>query len=152
MTQFALSSPTSSPIQLDLFFITPLWFFALYSKFLRQPIPENSWLFHTFYCECPYKMNSEIFVLPPSRALLGHPVQKKFILFSFHKQKSSYNPYLKFLDFSQLLVADTPIKNFSKNFVYTLWQHFWDTRYKYIFFVFCFNQKNLFTKPSWNNF
>ena len=25
-------------------------------------------------------------------------------------KKSSYNPYLKFLDFSQLLVADTPMK------------------------------------------
>ena len=43
-------------------------------------------------------------------------------------KKSSYNPYLKFLDFSQLLVADTPMK-----FFYTLWQHFWDTQYKNIF-------------------
>ena len=28
---------------------------------------------------------------------------------------------------------------------------FWDTPYKNIFFIFGFNQKNLFTKPSWNN-
>ena len=27
-------------------------------------------------------------------------------------KKSSYNPYLKFLDFSQLLVADTPMNFF----------------------------------------
>ena len=28
------------------------------------------------------------------------------------------------------------------------WQHFCDTQSSF----FCFNQKNLFTKPSWNNF
>ena len=56
-------------------------------------------------------------------------------------KKSSGNPYLKILDFSQILSADTPINFFlSKNFVYILWQNFWDT--KYIFFLnFCFYQK-----------
>ena len=47
------------------------------------------------------------------------------------------NPYLKFLDFSQLLVADTPMK-------YTLSQHFWNTQYKNYFDFFPFI-KNLFT-------
>ena len=40
---------------------------------------------------------------------------------------------------------------YSKIFVYTLWQHFWDTQYKNIFLNFCFNQ-NLITNPSWSNF
>jgi len=48
---------------------------------------------------------------------------------------SSYHSYLKFLDFSQLLVADTPLWIFfSIKFVYTLWQNFLDTQYKNIFF------------------
>ena len=61
---------------------------------------------------------------------------------------SSYNPYLKFLDFSQLLVADTPMKFYFEKFCFhpltALLRH---AVHKY-FFVFCFNQKNLFTKPS----
>ena len=40
---------------------------------------------------------------------------------------------------------------FLENFC-SLWQHFWDTQYKNIFFIFSFNQKNLFTNPSWNTF
>ena len=34
-------------------------------------------------------------------------------------KKSSYNPYLKFLDFSQLLVADTPMKFFFRKILST---------------------------------
>ena len=31
-----------------------IWFFALYSKNLKAPLPENSWLFTTFCCGCFY--------------------------------------------------------------------------------------------------
>ena len=57
-------------------------------------------------------------------------------------KKSLGNSNLKILDFSQLLVADTPM-NFSssKNFVYTLLQHFWDTQYKNIFLFFALIKK-----------
>ena len=34
-------------------------------------------------------------------------------------QKSSYNPYLKFLDFSQHLVAETPMKFFFRKILFT---------------------------------
>ena len=34
-------------------------------------------------------------------------------------KKSSYNPNLKFLDFSQLLVADTPMKFFFRKILFT---------------------------------
>ena len=42
-------------------------------------------------------------------------------------KKSSNDPYLKFLDFSQLLAADSHLNLFSINLVYIL---FWDTQYK----------------------
>ena len=59
-------------------------------------------------------------------------------------KKSLGNSYLKILDFSQLLVADTPmILFFSIFFVYTLWQHFWDTQYKNIFAFI----KKIFSQP-----
>ena len=40
-------------------------------------------------------------------------------------------------------------KKNKKKIVYLLSQQFWDTQYK---IIFCFNQKNLFTNPSCNNF
>ena len=53
-------------------------------------------------------------------------------------KKSSDNPYLKFQDFSQHLVSDTPMIFVPKNLVYTQSQHFLDTQYKnnLIFFLF----------------
>ena len=39
-------------------YCTVMWFFA--QKKLRQPIPDNSWLFSTFWCGCPY----EHFLIP----------------------------------------------------------------------------------------
>ena len=62
---------------------------------------------------------------------------------------TSANPYLKFLDFSQHLVADTTMKFFFfKNFVSTLSRHFWDTQYKNIVLFFSLIKKNLFTNPT----
>ena len=50
------------------------------------------------------------------------------MFFALCSKKSSGNPYLKILDFTQLFVADAPMKN--KKF-YPLSEHFWDTQYKY---------------------
>ena len=68
-------------------------------------------------------------------------------------KKSSEDPYLKFLDFSQLLVADTSMNFF---FFQKIGLHppkaiFGHPVARY-FSHFCFNQKNLFTNPSWNIF
>ena len=63
-------------------------------------------------------MNYNKSPLNPIRTVGGgiHPPPYGFL--PLFKKSSSYNPYLKFLDFSQLLVADTPRKFFfSKNFV-----------------------------------
>ena len=57
-------------------------------------------------------------------------------------KKSAYDPYLKFLDFSQLLVVDTPMNFFS------LEKFRLHPVQNYLFFIFCFHKKNLFTNPS----
>ena len=49
-------------------------------------------------------------------------------------KNSSGNPYLKILDFSQLFIADEE-KN-TKFLFYPRAEHFWDNRYKNIFFFF----------------
>ena len=64
----------------------------------------------------------------------GGAVRPPPVVFCPLLKNSSGYPYMKILDFSQLLV--TPWIFFSTNFVYTLWQHFWDTQYKNIFKVF----------------
>ena len=67
-------------------------------------------------------------------------------------KKSSCNPYLKFLDFSQLLVAETPMKFFFRKILFPPSDSTFETPSTKIFFCFWFDQKNLFTKPSWNDF
>ena len=45
-------------------------------KMFRQPKPENSYLFQTCFCGCPYEKKIPKFIFyPPLRALLRHPVQ-----------------------------------------------------------------------------
>ena len=51
-------------------------------------------------------------------------------------KKSSYNPYLKFLDFSQLLVADTPMKFFFRKILFAPADSTFETRSTKIFFCF----------------
>ena len=55
-------------------------------------------------------------------------------------QKFSGNPYLKILNFSQLLVSDTPISFFSK-FLFTPSDSTFGTFSKKIFFIFAIIQK-----------
>ena len=51
-------------------------------------------------------------------------------------KKSAYDPYLKFLDFSQLLVADTPIKFFFRKILFPPSDSTFETRSTKIFFCF----------------
>ena len=78
----------------------------------------SKFIITSMYCTVPYRMSQKI-------SPCG------FLSFT---QKIFRQPIPEISWLSQLLVADTPMKFFlSNNFVYTLWQHFWDTQYKYIF-------------------
>ena len=126
--------------------------FALYSKNLWQPISENSWLFPTFGCGYPYEFFFfKKLCLHPLTALLGHPVQTYFLIFCHLIKKSLGNPYLKMCDLTQYFFADNPMKKKEfKNLVLPSLTALLGHQVQNIFF--CFNQKNLFTNPSWNNF
>ena len=58
-------------------------------------------------------------------------------------EKSSGNPYLKILDFSQLFMADAPMQKKSFN---PRAEHFWDTQYKNILNFFALIKKSSY-KP-----
>ena len=51
--------------------------------------------------------------------------------FYFLLKKSSGNPYLKILDFSQLFITDATME-INKKLGYPRAEHFWDTQYKNI--------------------
>ena len=54
------------------------------------------------------------------------------------------NPYLKILDFFQLIVR----KKKSNNQFYPLTEHFWDNQYKNNFDIFAVIKKNLLTNTN----
>ena len=56
-------------------------------------------------------------------------------------KKSSGNPYLKILDFSQLFIADAPMKKNPKKFSFIPAQSTFRTPSTKIFSFFCFNKK-----------
>ena len=56
-------------------------------------------------------------------------------------KKFKGNPYLKILDFSQLLLRMPLWKKNSKNLVYPHAEQFWDTQYKSIFYFFALIKK-----------
>ena len=57
-------------------------FFLFTKKIFSIPIPENSWLFPTFFCGCPYEEKK----IPLRRALSGHSVQKYFEFVCFNQK------------------------------------------------------------------
>ena len=75
----------------------------------------------------------------------GGAVRHPPVVFCPLLKKSFGNPYLKILHFSQLFIVDAPMKKNLKFLFYPRADHFWETQYKNIFF--CFNPKNLLTKP-----
>ena len=63
-------------------------------------------------------------------------------------KESSYNPYLKFLDFSQLLVADTPMTFFSRKILFAPCDSTFVTPSTKIFFLFLLKSKKSFYKTQ----
>ena len=57
-------------------------------------------------------------------------------------EKISDNSYLKILDFSQLFIADAPMKRKLKILLYPPADPFWDTQYKNILNLFASIKKN----------
>ena len=68
--------------------LAPRGFLPSTQIIFRQPIPENSRLFLTFFADSPKKKKSTNFILPPLRALFGHPVQ----FFIFYQKGLLTNP------------------------------------------------------------
>ena len=62
-------------------------------------------------------------------------------------KKSSGNPYLKILDFSQLFIADAHMKIKINKFSFTPAQSTFGTPSTKIFLIFCFNKKKSAYKP-----
>ena len=122
----------------------PYGFLPFTQKIFLRTIPEISWLFPTFVADTPINFFWQHF--------WDTQYKNIFLLFGLIK-KIFLQPIPEISWLFPTFGCGYPYEIFfSENFVNTLWQHFWDTQYKFFVFVFCFNQKNLFTKPSWNNF
>ena len=80
---------------------------------------------------------------------VGPPPSCDFLPFT---QKSSGNPYLKIIDFSQLFISDAPMKKNSTNLVLSPRRLLLGHPVQKYLKMFCFNQKNLLPNPSWNYF
>ena len=55
-------------------------FFAIYSKNLRQPIPQNLLSYAIFFWGCPYEKKLEKYSVRGGTALFGHQVQNNFFV------------------------------------------------------------------------
>ena len=104
----------------------------------------------------PCKVNLCSFFLNPLTHIGRPPLCGDLYL-----KKSSGNQCLQFVYFSQ--IPSTKLfptfncgcpyeKKNPKKLVLPLSEHFWDTRTKFFFYFFRFNEKNLFTNPSSNIF
>ena len=75
----------------------PLWFFCpLLKKSSGNPYLKILDFSQLFIADAPMKKKSKNLVLPPRRALLGHPVQKYFKFFCFN-QKIFLHPLVEII-------------------------------------------------------
>ena len=78
----------------------------------------------------------------------GDPVDPLPVVFNLLLKISSGNQYLKILDFSQIFIADAPMKKKSNNLVLPPNRALLGHPVQKYFKFFCFNKKNLLTNPS----
>ena len=72
---------------------------------------------------------------------MGGPVDPPLWFFALYSKNLQATHTWKFLTFPNFWLRIPLWIFFSRNLVYTLWKHFWDTQYNF-FFIFCFNLKN----------
>ena len=116
--------------------LPPCGFLPSTQKIFRQPIHENSWLFQNSYCGCHYEKK-----IPLTHK--GNGGGESPVVFCPLLKNLQATHTWKFLTFPNFWLR-IPLWFFFQNILFTPS----DTQDKNI----QFNQKNLLTNPSWNNF